>query len=297
MNDERIRSLEEVAESLAEAYGNEDIGKLKVNIFRLRKLLIDIIPKILPNETYETISKLNSLSASVRGGIFLILYEMASKIETLIYADFNKNLLNWVRFIIKNLQDFLSALKKEQKVEPIAISEALPKITHESVKKLFIESGQLKGEWFEEVPVGLNDVRESAKLAIMKEESTLSWESIRNMYLSMVKHIDLVCVESDKLIYHGRIHDETLYLDYPIFDNKHVILIEAKTLAKEILQGVNQLLEYKNLFLKDWKNVEVKKIVIICPDWTSEAIQYCKEKGISAWEVTPEGVVSLTKDP
>lgn len=199
-----------------------------------------------------------------------------------------------VIWLIDELDKFLHRKKiKLPKIRPEEFPVYKTEISEEEIKRCFIERGPLSGEWFFEVPVNLKTIKEKAEEERIKSKvGWLSREQIEKALIIYAKHIDLVCMESEKKGIHEQILEEH-YLAFPIFDAKNVHLIEAKASANKIPNAVNQILEYKRLFKEDWPTSTIKSIGIVCSEWTKTSLELCKKNQILTWEVTCNEVIEV----
>jgi len=303
-----LDGFKENLDLLIESYRRENVPDILACILKLRSILGDIVPAVLSGESYESLRGTFTISAYNKmqymdereARLYRSLYETISSLERLTYILHGEKLsvhekIQIVSFV-KGLQDLYTLLKSEEFKQKLVLKPLRTVMSEEAgedeIIELFIEKVPWKGEWFREVPVGLHVVR-SEKAEDGKREKYLDSLKVSGNMKSL-KRVDLVFMESNIPIYHREIFDITLFLTTPVFDNKKVFLIEAKTSAEKISQGIKQIFEYKELFIKDWKNVSVEKIVIICPEWTKKDIEECDRKGIEGWEVSVEGVSKVT---
>lgn len=268
---------------------------------------MDIVPAVLPGESYENMRKMTFTPHAYiqmqhmdeeEARLYERIYSTIKNLEMLTNVLHTEKISTYqITTFIKGLQDLYELLESEklkQELELKQFKAVIPEeIGENEIIELFIEKAPWKGEWFREVPVGLHTIR-SDIAETGKREKYLDFMKV-NRDITRAKRIDLVFMESNMPIYHREIFDTTLFLTTPVFDNKRVYLIEAESSAERIFHGIKQILEYKELFIKDWKNVNVEKIMIICPEWTKKDIEECNKKGIEGWEVTIEGVSKVTR--
>ena len=172
-------------------------------------------------------------------------------------------------------------------------------LSEREVVDCFIQRSGLRGLWFKEFPVGLKKVDEVAD----EERRKGGWdwlddEKFRNIFLGICKHVDLILVESNINKVYERVSEKDILLlwkNYPhdLFAGKTVMLIEAKSSADKLDEAINQILEYKDLFQRDWKTAKIKNIGIICSSWSTKALNECKKHNIKAWDVTCKEVQEL----
>lgn len=174
-------------------------------------------------------------------------------------------------------------------------------LSEREVVDCFIQKSGLSGLWFKEFPVGIKKVDEIANEERRKGGfEWLSDEKFRNLFLGICKHVDLILVESNVNKVYERIPEKDIMLlwkNYPhdLFAKKTVILIEAKASADKLDEAISQILKYKELFQQDWGTANIKNVGIICPSFSSKALNECRRHNIKAWEVTCKEAHDLTK--
>ena len=205
-------------------------------------------------------------------------------------------LLHFVSALVKDIDDILKSKQIKIGEEFRFERYIIPELENEQdIIKCFIEKGPLKGVWLFEVPVKLKEIKKAAREAMEKPDWTefLDREKIQNVFLPMAKHIDLVCIENPEKRVVGRL-DEKAYLISPIFSGRTVTLIEAKASEEKLEEAIEQILEYRKLFLEDWPNTIIKDIGVICRQISPKVLERCRKHNIRAWEVTCTEVHELT---
>jgi hypothetical protein len=314
MGEKPLDALSAITDSLVEAYRKNSVFDFVAYLFKLRSLMDEIIRRVFPGESYETLRissmigvtiKMRSMSERI-GRLYTCTYEIVHAIERLTdilspakSPTFEKGSGAYVHSLLRGLQNLSSYLKDERPLIEIMERPSTivgrPEIKPEELLlTIFMEKVGWAGEWFREVPVGLSGIRKELE-DLAKKERIIDFSKVVGL-IRQLKRLDLVFVESVLPINHGELIDPTFYLTTPMFDNKQVILIEAETSANTISNGVKQLIEYKTLFQSDWPKAKIKKLVLISPEWTKETIKQCDDNKIEGWEISYEGISKVTKD-
>jgi hypothetical protein len=221
-------------------------------------------------------------------------YKYPSRYTRNLMIEFVYRLIKRIDYLLYNRKVMLPTPK------PSDFPEYESHLSEKEVVDCFIQKSGLNGLWFKEFPAGLKKVDEVANEERKKGGfEWLSDEKFRNLFLGICKHIDLVLVELNINKVYERISEKDIFLlwkNYPpdLFSGKTAILIEAKASADKLDEAISQILEYKGLFQQDWKTANIKNIGIICPSWSSKALNECRKHNIKAWEVTCKEVQELT---
>jgi len=306
--------LKDITDSLVESYRKNSVFDFLAYLFKLRSLMDDIIRRVLPGESYETVrtpsylhvvAKMESMDDRTRQ-LYDLIYSVVNYIEILLSIlsparspTFTPSVGISAQSFIKRLQDLSFHLKSDKTLSeiverPLPIIEKLTKWQEEQLLSIFMEKIAWTGEWFREVPVGLSGIKKELDDKV-KKEKIIDFSQVRAL-IKQLKRLDLVFMESTSPINHGELIDPTFYLTMPMFDNKQVILIEAETSANAIPNGVRQLYEYKRLFQEDWPKAKIKKLVLVSPEWTKETIKICEDNKIEGWEISYDGISKVTKE-
>lgn len=159
------------------------------------------------------------------------------------------------------------------------------------ILEAFIRSGVLSGEWYLEVPVGLEYIRKVALEEWKKEKDRGFWtlEKETRLYSIMRQSIDAVFVRSTKIAVHPKLKVK-YYLDrYVNFDGKRVWLMEAKKDFEEQrgLTAIGQILTYRCHFKRDWKAL-IEGVGILCGSGNELIEEACKELSIRVWRISED---------
>jgi hypothetical protein len=255
MGEKPLDALNAITDFLVEAYRKNSVFDFVAYLFKLRSLMDDIVKRVFPEESYESIRRISTITAEIKkqsmdertrqlyGLFFTVINDIQRLINTLSPAEsptFKRIDDVFVRHFIEHLQDLSFHLKKERALseifeKPLAIVEKPEKWQEEPLLSFFMEKVGWTGEWFREVPVGLSGIRKELE-NLAKKEKIIDFSKVAGL-IRQLKRLDLVFVESALPINHSELIDPTFYLTTPMFDNKQVILIEAETSANPYPTG------------------------------------------------------------
>jgi len=155
------------------------------------------------------------------------------------------------------------------------------------ILRAFIDSGVLAGEWYLEVPVGLECAKRGyfGYVAREKKASVLPEETEIRMFQGVFREsVDAVCAESPNKMIHPRYRVKHYLRRYVSFDEKTVWLIEAKQRLNH--KALGQVLNYRDLFEEDWK-ARVRGIGVVCGIGNDMLEGTFKKLGVRVWQVDP----------